>query len=187
MSFLDVWDQQIFRPSITYSKSKNLKWTAGYSFIKNFNSNVSSIPRVRREHNLWEQLLYNTPLKKGLISSRLRLEHRFQETPPLQENRSLGKFTFSSRIRYRFTYQHLLTQSDVKVPINLVFFDELFVFLNPNGTPYRFNQNWTFLGFKIQFNKKLVLSAGYQKITFKRSDNDYFKNRLWTNTLVYKL
>lgn len=187
VSFLDVWDQQIFRPSITYSKSKNLKWTAGYSFIKNFNSNVSSIPRVRREHNLWEQLVYNTLLKKGLISSRLRLEHRFQETLPLQENRSLRKFTFSSRIRYRFTYQHLLTQSDAKVPINLVFFDEVFIFLNPNGTPYRFNQNWTFLGFKIQFNKKLVLSAGYQKITFKRSDNDYFKNRLWTNTLVYKL
>ncbi|MDC1490151.1 DUF2490 domain-containing protein, partial [Flavobacteriaceae bacterium] len=60
VSFLDVWDQQIFRPSIIYSKSKNLKWTAGYSFIKNFNSNVSSIPRVRREHNLWEQLVYMT-------------------------------------------------------------------------------------------------------------------------------
>ena len=69
----------------------------------------------------------------------------------------------------------------------MVIFDEIFIFLNPNGTPYRFNQNWTFIGFKIKFNKKLVLSAGYQKITFKRSDNDYFKNRLWTNTLVYKL
>ena len=148
---------------------------------------MSTIPRVRRENNFWEQLVYNTPLKKGLISSRLRLEHRFQEKLPLQANRSLRKFTFSSRIRYRFTYQYLLTQSDVKVPINLVIFDEVFIFLNPNGTPYGFNQNWTFLGFKIQFNKKLVLSAGYQKITFKRSDNDYFKNRLWTNTLVYKL
>ena len=187
VSFFGVWNQQIFRPSITYSKSKNLKWSSGFSFIKNFNSNISAIPRVRREHNLWEQLIYNKPLKKGLISSRLRLEHRFQEILPLQENRSLRKFTFSSRIRYRFTYQHLLTQTGAKVPINLVIFDEVFIFLNQNGTPYRFNQNWTFLGFKIQFNKKLLLSAGYQKITFKRSDNDYFKNRLWTNTLVYKL
>ena len=36
VSFLDVWNQQIFRPSITYTASKNIKWTVGYSFIKNF-------------------------------------------------------------------------------------------------------------------------------------------------------
>ncbi|MFQ3341085.1 MAG: hypothetical protein ACI9TK_000743 [Flavobacteriaceae bacterium] len=187
VSFLNVWNQQIFRPSITYSQSNNLKWSAGYSFIKNFNSEVTASPRVRLEHNIWEQLIYNTPLKKGIISSRLRLEHRFQEVLPLKENLSLRDFNFSSRIRYRFTCQRLLSPVDAKIPVSLVIFDEVFVFMNPKGIPFKFNQNWTFFGFKIQLNKKLMLSTGFQKITFKISENNYFKNRLWSNTLVYKL
>lgn len=187
VSFLDVWNQQIFRPSITYTASKNIKWTVGYSFIKNFDPDVTVSPRVRMEHNFWEQLVYNTPTKKGLISSRLRLEHRFRENIPLQEDRSLRSYDFASRIRYRLTYQHLLSPEEAKVPINFVVFDEVFVFMNPTGIPFRFNFNWTFFGLKFQLNKKLLLTSGFQKNTLKLSENSYSKTRLWINTFIYKL
>ena len=187
VSFLSVWNQQIFRPSITYNASKNIKWTIGYSYIKNFNADVTASPRIRMEHNFWEQLVYNTPLKKGLISSRLRLEHRFRENLPLQEDKALRSFDFASRIRYRLTYQRLLTSADAKIPINLVAFDEVFVFLNPNGIPFRFNFNWTFFGLKFQLNKKMVLTSGFQKNTLKISNDLYSKTRLWINTLIFKL
>ena len=187
VSFLSVWNQQIIRPSVTYNDSKNLKWTVGYSFIRNFDRDVNVSPRIRLEHNFWEQLVYNTPIKKGLISSRLRLEHRFLEGFPLQEDRSLRSFDFGSRIRYRLTYQHLLTPEEAKVPINFVVFDEAFLFMNSNGTPFRFNQNWTSFGLKFQLNKKMVLNSAFQINTFKVTDDQYIRFRLCSNTLIYKL
>lgn len=187
ISFLGVWNQQIFRPSVTFNASKNIKWTAGYSYLKNFNADVTASPRVRLEHNFWEQLVYNTPLKNGLISSRLRLEHRFQEKLLLQEERSLREYDFGSRVRYRFTYQRPLNALDAKVPLSFVFFDEVFVFMNPSGIPFRFNFNWTFFGLKLQLSKKAVLTSGFQKNTLRLSEDRYSKTRLWINTLVLKL
>jgi hypothetical protein len=187
VSFLSVWNQQIFRPSISFNTLKNIKWSLGYSFIKNFNRDITVSPRVRLEHNFWEQLIYNTPTKKGMISSRLRLEHRFLENLTLHEERSLKSFDFASRIRYRLSYQHLLTPPGTKRPINFVAFDEVFIFLNPSGAPFRFNLNWTFFGLKLQLNKKMVLNTGFQKNTLKVNDDNYLSFRLWTNTLIYKL
>jgi hypothetical protein len=69
----------------------------------------------------------------------------------------------------------------------LVAFDEVFVFLNPNGIPFRFNFNWTFFGLKFQLNKKMVLTSGFQKNTLKISNDLYSKTRLWINTLIFKL
>ena len=63
---------------------------------------------------------------------------------------------------------------------------EIFNLLNSSGIPYKFNQNWTFLGFRIKLNEKLNINSGFQKNTIFKSSEKYLKNRLWNTTLFYK-
>jgi hypothetical protein len=187
IDYFNVWNQQIFRPQLTYTDSTKIKWSVGYSYLKNFDSDINADPRVRNEHNVWEQVSYKTPLKKGSFSTWLRLEHRFQEDLPLQKNRSSRSFDFSSRIRVRFTYETSLSKIDSKIPVNFVFYDEIFTLMNSSGIPYKFNQNWTFFGIKVKLNNKITLNTGFQKNTIFKSTDQYLKNRLWNTLLFYKI
>ena len=187
IDYFNVWNQQIFRPQLTYTDSTKIKWSVGYSYLKNFDSDINADPRVRNEHNVWEQVSYKTPLKKGSFSTWLRLEHRFQEDLPLQKNRSSRSFDFSSRIRVRFTYETPLSKIDAKIPVNFVFYDEIFTLMNSSGIPYRFNQNWTFFGIKVKLNNKITLNTGFQKNTIFKNSDQYLKNRLWNTLLFYKI
>ena len=187
IDYFNVWNQQIFRPQLTYTDSTKIKWSVGYSYLKNFDSDINADPRVRNEHNVWEQVSYKTPLKKGSFSTWLRLEHRFQEDLPLQKNRSSRSFDFSSRIRIRFTYETPLSKIDSKIPVNFVFYDEIFTLMNSSGIPYKFNQNWTFFGIKVKLNNKITLNTGFQKNTIFKSTDQYLKNRLWNTLLFYKI
>jgi hypothetical protein len=187
IDYFNVWNQQIFRPQLTYTDSTKIKWSVGYSYLKNFDSDINADPRVRNEHNVWEQVSYKTPLKKGSFSTWLRLEHRFQEDLPLQKNRSSRSFDFSSRIRIRFTYETPLSKIDSKIPVNFVFYDEIFTLMNSSGIPYKFNQNWTFFGIKVKLNDKITLNTGFQKNTIFKSTDQYLKNRLWNTLLFYKI
>lgn len=187
IDYFNVWNQQIFRPQLTYTDSTKIKWSVGYSYLKNFDLDINADPRVRNEHNVWEQVSYKTPLKKGSFSTWLRLEHRFQEDLPLQKNRSSRSFDFSSRIRVRFTYETPLSKIDSKIPVNFVFYDEIFTLMNSSGIPYKFNQNWTFFGIKVKLNDKITLNTGFQKNTIFKSTDQYLKNRLWNTLLFYKI
>jgi hypothetical protein len=187
IDYFNIWNQQIFRPQFIYTDANKIKWTVGYSSLRNFDSEVNADPRIRNEHNLWEQVLYTIPLKKGSLSTWIRLEHRFQESVPLQKNKAMRSFDFSSRIRFRFTYQRPLSKPDTKVPVNFVFYNEVFTLLNSSGIPYRFNQNWTFFGFRVKVNEKLTLNSGFQKNTIFKSTDSYLKNRLWNTILFYKI
>ena len=165
ISYFGIWDQQLLRPQFSYKSSKNVSWRAGYTFIKNFDQDKMADPRIRREHNIWEQVEFTAPLNKSSFRTWIRLEHRFQENLPLQKNRSLKTFDFSSRLRFRLTYTKKLSKEDAKTIWDLVIYDEIFSLLNTQGIPYKFNQNWTFLGFNIKFNNKLNVLSGFQKNT----------------------
>lgn len=52
IDFLSIRNQQIFRPSITFSSNPNVKFSLGYSFIKNFNRYINTENRVIKENNL---------------------------------------------------------------------------------------------------------------------------------------
>ena len=186
-AYFKIWDQHIFRPQLTYTGINNIKWSAGYSFLRNFKSDINADPRIRNEHNLWEQVLYTVPLKKGAISTWLRLEHRFQENLPLQQDAYLRSFSLSSRFRFRLTYLRPLTPPTAKTPVNFVFYDEIFTLMNPAGIPYKFNQNWTFFGLRVKLNEKMTLNTGFQKNTIFKSSEHYLKKRLWNTILFYKL
>ena len=112
ISYLSIWDQHLFRPQISYKRNKNVSWRGGYTYLRNFNEDTAADPRIRTEHNIWEQVQFTLPLKNSSFSTWIRLEHRFQENLPLEKNRNLKSFDFSSRIRFRLTYQKLLTQID---------------------------------------------------------------------------
>lgn len=187
IDFVSVWDQKIFRPQLIFKASKNVQWFAGYSYLRNFNADIMADPRVRTEHNLWEQVLYKTPLNKGFFATWIRLEHRLQEALPLQKEKALKSFDFSSRIRFRVIYDRPLTTTEVKLPTSFVFYNEVFLLMNPNGIPNQFNQNWTFLGIKLDLNKKITLNTGFQKNTISKSSGNFLINRLWNTTLFYKL
>ena len=186
ISYFNVWNQQIFRPQLSYKASKYVSWRGGYSYLKNFDQDVTADPRVRTEHNIWEQVQVSVPLKKSSFSTWIRLEHRFQEERPLQRDKSLRSCDFSSRLRFRLTYQKTLSKPDAKVLWNFVAYDEIFTIMNPNGIPYKFNQNWTFLGFRFKFSEQLSLVSGFQKNNILKSANNYLKNRLWNTILFYK-
>ncbi|MDA9879438.1 DUF2490 domain-containing protein [Flavobacteriaceae bacterium] len=187
VDYFKVRNQQIFRPQLTYTDTNKIKWTAGYSYLRNFNSEITADPRIRNEHNLWEQVLYTLPLKKGAFSTWIRLEHRFQEALPLQQDRSQRSFDFSSRIRFRFTYERPLSNAEAKIPVNFIFYDEIFTLMNPKGIPFKFNQNWTFFGFKVKLNSKTTLNTGFQINTLFKGTDQYLKTRLWNTILFYKI
>ena len=187
IDYFNIWDQQIFRPQITFSDSTKIKWTIGYSYLRNFDADINADPRVRNEHNIWEQISYKVPLKKGSFSTWFRLEHRFQEELPLKKNLSEKSFGLSSRIRVRFTYERPISKANSKLPVNFVFYDEIFTVLNRSGIPYKFNQNWTFLGFKFKVNDKAIINTGFQKNTILKSTDLYLKNRFWNTILFYKI
>ena len=187
ISYFGIWDQQLLRPQFSYKSSKNVSWRAGYTFIKNFDQDKMADPRLRREHNIWEQVEFTAPLNKSSFRTWIRLEHRFQENLPLQKNRSLKTFDFSSRLRFRLTYTKKLSKEDAKTIWDLVIYDEIFSLLNTQGIPYKFNQNWTFLGFNIKFNNKLNVLSGFQKNTILKSSNNYLINRLWNTIIFYKI
>ena len=148
---------------------------------------IMADPRLRREHNIWEQVEFTAPLNKSSFRTWIRLEHRFQENLPLQKNRSLKTFDFSSRLRFRLTYSKKLSKEDAKTIWDLVIYDEIFSLLNTQGIPYKFNQNWTFLGFNIKFNNKLNVLSGFQKNTILKTSNNYLINRLWNTIIFYKI
>ena len=187
ISYFGIWDQQLLRPQFSYKSSKNVSWRAGYTFIKNFDQDNTADPRIRREHNIWEQVEFTAPLNKSSFRTWIRLEHRFQENLPLQKNRSLKTFDFSSRLRFRLTYTKKLSKEDAKTTWDLVIYDEIFSLLNTQGIPYKFNQNWTFLGFNIKFNNKLNVLSGFQKNTILKTSNNYLINRLWNTIIFYKI
>ena len=187
ISYFGIWDQQLLRPQFSYKSSKNVSWRAGYTFIKNFDQDKMADPRLRREHNIWEQVEFTAPLNKSSFRTWIRLEHRFQENLPLQKNRSLKTFDFSSRLRFRLTYTKKLSKEDAKTNWDLVIYDEIFSLLNTQGIPYKFNQNWTFLGFNIKFNNKLNILSGFQKNTILKASNNYLINRLWNTIIFYKI
>ena len=187
ISYFGIWDQQLLRPQFSYKSSKNVSWRAGYTFIKNFDQDKMADPRLRREHNIWEQVEFTAPLNKSSFRTWIRLEQRFQENLPLQKNRSLKTFDFSSRLRFRLTYTKKLSKEDAKTIWDLVIYDEIFSLLNTQGIPYKFNQNWTFLGFNIKFNNKLNILSGFQKNTILKPSNNYLINRLWNTIIFYKI
>ena len=115
------------------------------------------------------------------------MEHRFQEELPLQKNNQLRTFDFSSRLRFRLTYQKSLSKPDSKTKWNLVVYDEIFSILNRKGIPFKFNQNWTFLGFNVKLNEKATLLSGFQKNMIAKPSNSYLINRFWNSILFYKL
>ena len=187
ISYFGIWDQQLLRPQFSYKSSKNVSWRAGYTYIKNFDQDNTADPRIRREHNIWEQVEFTAPLNKSSFRTWIRLEHRFQENLPLQQNRNLKTFDFSSRLRFRLTYSKKLSKEDAKTIWDLVIYDEIFSLLNTQGIPYKFNQNWTFLGFNVKFNNKLNVLSGFQKNTILKTSNNYLINRLWNTIIFYKI
>jgi len=175
ISYFGIWDQQLLRPQFSYKSSKNVSWRAGYTFIKNFDQDKMADPRLRREHNIWEQVEFTAPLNKSSFRTWIRLEHRFQENLPLQKNRSLKTFDFSSRLRFRLTYSKNLSKEDAKTTWDLIIYDEIFSLLNTQGIPYKFNQNWTFLGINIKFIIEYSSVAKFYTINFFRLNPFYIE------------
>ena len=68
-SYFKIWDQQLYRPQLSYTPSKNVSWRAGYTYIKGYNRDIIAEPRVRAEHNLWEQVQFTVPLNKSSFST----------------------------------------------------------------------------------------------------------------------
>ena len=110
----------------------------------------------------------------------MRLEHRF-----IEQRHGYKPYFFSSRIRYRFTYTYPLLKGQWAENLKFVFYDEIFLILNPQGIPFAFNQNWTFFGINAKLSNKASLLTGFQKNTIARGEDRYLKNRFLNTILRY--
>lgn len=174
-------DQQIFRPSLNYKSPSGMQWTVGYSYLRNFTWGGEIKSEFFKEHNVWEQFQFSITGKKGgSFANQLRLEHRF-----IEKRNGSKHISFSSRIRYRFTYAYPLLKGSLAEKLKFVFYDEIFLILNPQGIPFAFNQNWTFFGINAKLSNKASLLTGFQKNTVARGEVRYLKNRFLNTILRY--
>ena len=67
-SYFRIWDQQLYRPQLSYNLQKMFLESWIYIY-KGYDRDISADPRVRAEHNLWEQVQFTAPLKKSSFST----------------------------------------------------------------------------------------------------------------------
>ncbi|CAI8181887.1 MAG: Uncharacterised protein [SAR116 cluster bacterium] len=164
--------QYIIRPSYTKKINPYIRLSAGYSFLGTTKGELSL-----DEHNIWEQIFYNIPLRKAIFFGWLRAEQRLME-------QSSNEFTRGGRIRFRMGVRYplaALTHGNLE----LMVFNEVFM-ITERSLPTTFNQNWNFFGFRIPLAPKTVLATGYQRITAGSGAEAVQKN-LWSSILFVRI
>lgn len=162
-------DQYLFRPSLGVKLNAYSSLSGGFTLL----STNQSTQRLF-ERNLWQQFAFSLPVRKSRFFGWIRLEQRWQSQGDQQAS-------YSSRIRFRTGFEHPLGKA--KAP-SLVVFNEVFLVLD-QGFPYHYNQNWTFVGVKHRWSKKLVHLSGFQRNTIAKADGFLHKN-IWSTLLFYR-
>ena len=157
--------QSIVRPGIGYAINERLTMWAGYGWIR-----TSPEPNPNfDEHRTWQQITWSTPMARGSLGLRSRLEQRFLDT---------GSDT-GWRFRQLASYRK---PSCCSPHLTLVAWDELFIHLNDTnfGADGGFDQNRLFLGCGIKYNPRNQwrVEIGYLNQYVDRFGGDDTRNHL---------
>ena len=147
----------MFRPGLTYHLSKKTNLTLGYLLNDTYVPAGSGEYNRLSEHRVWEQFVYNMPVKRSVLMHRLRLEQRFIE----QQSSDI----FSQRLRYMLRAVLPVTRQDstFKRGPFVGLQNEVFFHLQNRDklSGNIFDQNRAYLALGYRFNPKVDLEAGY--------------------------
>jgi hypothetical protein len=162
----------LLRPGVNYHINKKFTATAGYAFINNRRTVGSTIGYLA-EHRIWEQLLYNHPIKNIATSHRLRFEQRFIPNA-VAINNELEKDGHAQAYRLRYFIRNVIpltNQKGFKKGVFTALQNEVFVNTGNksavNGKFFDQNRLYVAIGYRLP--NKVDIEAGYM--------NQYIKGR----------
>lgn len=153
-------DLQLYiQPSIIYVLSPNLNFAGSYTYQRNnpFNGNFVN------EHRLWQQVIFSLPASTGRITNRFRMEERFIE------DRTTGKYLFSTRARYQLGFNIPLQGRNLdKNEFYLSTYNEFYFSLTgaKNAT---YSEDWAYAGLGYDVGKMGRIELGYLLQTLVRN------------------
>ena len=161
----DGFGQSIVRPGIGYAMNKRITMWAGYGWIHTSPERTADFD----EHRTWQQITWSSPMAKGSLGLRSRLEQRFLDT--------------GSETGWRFRQLASYRQPFCCSPrLTLVAWDELFIHLNDTnyGADGGFDQNRLFLGCGIKYDpcNRWRVEVGYLNQYVDRFGRDDTRNHI---------
>jgi hypothetical protein len=162
-NFANNWLQGQLRVGANYQLSDAIQARAGYSFIETYaygDYPTIAADYTNLEHRAYEQIEFKNSMDYLTLSSRLRLEQRWQNKHKGSE--AIDYWKYSNRARFQ-------VRADVPIGIKklepkhfyVAVFDEAFVNFGPAVGVNLFDQNrfGAFLGY--QFTKQIKVEGGY--------------------------
>ena len=155
---LDTSDfsQGMLRTGLGYQLNKQSSIWLGYAWIPTDEPFISA---AFDEHRIWQQFLWSDTFSFGTLTSRSRLEQRFQPT--------------GSQVGWRFRQMFKLSVPLPFAPdFSLVASDEYFANINKTnyGADDGFDQNRVFAGFGYNLNKNIKTELGYMNQYIRRAN-----------------
>lgn len=148
--------QLIVRPWVDYHAAPGFVASFGYSYIRTFPHGAFDVGADLNEHNIWEQVtLSHSPWTFLEFSHRLRLEHRWSEIQPQQDDEDIP-IEFRNRFRYRLT-----AKVDISERWYVHIFDELWVNVNEGIYVSSFDRNWIYIGAGYRFTDKIAVELAF--------------------------
>lgn len=139
-------DQFLIRPGIGYGLSDRSTVWIGYAHV----TTRPAVGDTIYENRIWQQYMWSGPTPLGTLTSRTRLEQRWQDNG----DDTGGRF----RQFFKFNWPLSLHRA-----ASFVVWDEVFVHLNSTdwGARKGFDQNRGFAGIGYRFNPHLLTEIGY--------------------------
>jgi hypothetical protein len=163
----DKWAQVqsvLPRVGLNYHLGTKQILTAGYAFIP-ARFTVGGASSLLGEHRIFQQYIYNQPVKNTAIQHRFRLEERFiPKATLLNDEVKIAERVYTTRLRY--FVRTIIPFTSQKPFVKGAFFalqNEIFVALtdkqNVNGRIFDQNRGYLAIGYRV--SKKLDVEVGY--------------------------
>lgn len=146
----DDLQQLLVRHGLNYKINNTLSATLGHAYLLT-DTTFDESGGGFHEHRIYEDFNIKHQISDLGFAHRLMLEHRFLPS------------TTRHWLRYQLSLSHPISEKWATY-----LFDE--IFFNFDGES--FAQNWLGLGLKYKLSDKVLLNAGYQKITMNTSNFD---------------
>jgi hypothetical protein len=163
IDFAKNWQQGLLRMGVNYELSDAIQARAGYSFIETYafgDYPTLAADYTNLEHRTYEQIEFKNSIDYLTLSSRFRLEQRWQNKH--KGNETINDWRYSNRARFQ-------VRADVPIGIKklepkhfyVAVFDEAFVNFGPAVGVNLFDQNRIGALVGYQFTKQIKLEGGY--------------------------
>lgn len=164
----------LLRPAVQYQLNKRNVLTLGYAYVEGRVNGLGNYA-ITPEHRIWQQWIYQQPVRLLTLQHRLRLEERFIGSTRFVEGLGIiSPAIFSTRIRYfnRLVMPWQSARPFQKGPYNAL---QNEVFFNLTGidklTGKVFDQNRGYISFGYRVSPKFDIELGYMRRDIRTVSN----------------